>query len=170
MLIATAGTRHKGIPATPWHPPQRDTTSGPRPSPAPNCAVRMGEGAEEALSRITNQMGGLLDALRQVGEQTRSVAADAGREMAARIEQAANGIEAATTTVSETLAQVAQDLQRRMTEETASGSARLSVQFERMIEQLRVLSESSRQTGDGAFSVRVRGKRRTWRRCSGQVG
>lgn len=120
---------------------------------AEQMARRMGEGAEEALSRITNQMGGLLDALRQVAEQTRSVGADAGRDMAARIEQAANGFEAAARTVSETLAQAAQDLQRRMTEETASGSARLSGQFERMIEELRALSESSRQTGDQAFSA-----------------
>ena len=108
-------------------------------------ARRMGEGAEEALSRITNQMGGLLDALRQVTEQTRSAGADAGRDMATRIEQAASGFEAAARTVAETLAQATHDLQRRMTEEAASGSARLSSQFERMIEELRSLAESSRQ-------------------------
>ena len=102
-------------------------------------ARRMGEGAEEALSRITNQMGGLLDALRQVTEQTRSAGADAGRDMAARIEQAASGFEAAARTVAETLAQATHDLQRRMTDEAASGSARLSGQFERMIEELRSL-------------------------------
>lgn len=120
---------------------------------AEQMARRMGEGAEEALSRITNQMGGLLNSLRQVTEQSRSIGAHVGRDMAARIEHAANGFEAAAKTVSETLAQAAQDLQRRMTEETASGSARLSGQFERMIEELRALSESSRQTGDQAFSA-----------------
>ena len=116
-------------------------------------ARRMGEGAEEALSRITNQMGGLIDALRQVTEQTRSAGADAGRDMAAQIEQAAKGFESAARTVSDTMAQAAQDLQRRMTDETVSGSARLSGQFERMIEELRALSKSSRQTGDQAFST-----------------
>jgi hypothetical protein len=40
-----------------------------------------------------------------------------------------------------------------MTEETASGSARITGQFERMIEELRALSETSRQTGDQAFSA-----------------
>ena len=116
-------------------------------------ARRMGEGAEEALSRITNQMGGLLDTLRQVAEQTRTAGADAGRDMASRIELAANGFEAAAKNIAETLAQATQDLQRRMTDEAATGSARLSSQFERMIEELRQLSEASRRTGDQAFSV-----------------
>lgn len=116
-------------------------------------ARRMGEGAEEALSRITNQMGGLVDSLRQVAEQTRSAGADAGRDMATRIEQAASGFEAAARNVAETLATVTQELQRRMTEEATTGSARLSGQFEQMIVELRTLAESSRQTGDQAFSA-----------------
>ena len=116
-------------------------------------ARRMGEGAEEALSRITNQMGGLLESLRQVAEQTRNAGADAGRDMATGIEQAARGFEAAARTVAETLAQATQDLQRRMTQEAESGSTRLSGQFERMIGELRSLAESSRQTGDQAFAA-----------------
>jgi hypothetical protein len=116
-------------------------------------ARRMGEGAEEALSRITNQMGGLLESLRQVAEQTRNAGADAGRDMATRIEQAASGFEAAARTVSDTLAQATQDLQKRMTREVESGSARLSDQFERMIGELRALAESSRQTGDQALAA-----------------
>ena len=116
-------------------------------------ARRMGEGAEEALSRITNQMGGLLDALRQVTEQTRSAGANAGRDMAERIEQAARGFEAAAKTVAETLAQATQDLQRRLTTEAEAGSERLSSQFERMIKELQALAEASRQTGDQVLSA-----------------
>ncbi len=57
-------------------------------------ARRMGEGAEEALSRMTQQMGGLLQTLHQVAEQTRDAGANAGRDMAARIEAASAGFEA----------------------------------------------------------------------------
>jgi hypothetical protein len=113
-------------------------------------AKRMGEGAEEALSRITSQMGGLVDSLRQVTEQTRTVGADAGRDMATRIEQAASGFEAAARQVAETLATGSQDLQRRMNDEAAVGAARQSAQVEEMVTQLRALAESSRQSGDQA--------------------
>jgi ABC-type transporter Mla subunit MlaD len=113
----------------------------------------MGEGAEEALSRISNQIAALLDALRQVTGQSGSAGADAGRDMAARIDQAAASFEAAAGTVAETLAQATQALQERMTDAPASGSARLSGQFERMIEDLRFLAEATRQTGDQALSA-----------------
>lgn len=115
-------------------------------------ARRMGEGAEEALSRITNQMDGLLKSLRQVAEQTRTAGADAVQDMVTRIEQAAGGFEAAARTVAAALAQAMNDLQGRLTQEAESGSARLSAQFEQMIAELRSLAEASRRTGDQAFA------------------
>ena len=58
-------------------------------------AAGMGEGAEAALTRITVRMGGLMETLRNVTTQTREAGADAAQSLAARIEGAAAGFEAA---------------------------------------------------------------------------
>jgi chromosome segregation ATPase len=70
-------------------------------------AVRMGEGAEAALSQITDQMGGLMETLRSVTAQTREAGAEAAQTLAARIEGAAAGFEVAATRMTETLTQAA---------------------------------------------------------------
>jgi hypothetical protein len=72
-------------------------------------AARMGEGAEEALSRITDQMSGLMETLRTVAEQTRSAGAEAARTLAARIEGAATGFETAAERMTQLLAAAAQN-------------------------------------------------------------
>lgn len=115
-------------------------------------ARRMGEGAEAALSRITDQMGGLAEMLRAIAEQTRSAGADAGRDMAARIEQAASGFEAAARGVAETLAQAAEALHRRMGAEAEAGAARLGTQVEAMVAELRALAEANRNAGNEALT------------------
>jgi ABC-type transporter Mla subunit MlaD len=70
-------------------------------------AARMGEGAEAALSRITDQMGGLMETLRSVTAQTREAGAEAAQTLATRIAGAAAGFEASATRMTETLAQAA---------------------------------------------------------------
>jgi hypothetical protein len=70
-------------------------------------AVRMGEGAEAALSRVTDQMGGLMEILRNVAVQTREAGAEAAQTLATRIEGTAVGFEAAAMRMTETLAQAA---------------------------------------------------------------
>jgi hypothetical protein len=70
-------------------------------------AARMGEGAEAALARITDQMGELTETLRSVAVQTREAGAEAAQTLAARIEGAAAGFEAAAMRMTETLAQAA---------------------------------------------------------------
>ncbi|HKM70802.1 MAG TPA: hypothetical protein VKG22_06090 [Stellaceae bacterium] len=70
-------------------------------------AAGMGEGAEEALTRITVRMGGLMETLRSVTTQTREAGADAAQSLAARIEGAAAGFEAAASRMTETFAQAA---------------------------------------------------------------
>jgi hypothetical protein len=54
-------------------------------------ADRMGQGAEAALARITDQMSGLTENLRAIAEQTRTTGVEAGREMVLGIEAAARG-------------------------------------------------------------------------------
>jgi hypothetical protein len=70
-------------------------------------AARMGEGAEAALTRITDQMGGLMETLRTVTAQTRDAGAEAAQNLAARIEGAAAGFETAAGRMTETLVQAA---------------------------------------------------------------
>ena len=70
-------------------------------------AAGMGEGAEEALTRITVRMGGLMETLRSVTSQTREAGADAAQSLAARIEGAAAGFEAAAVRMTETFAEAA---------------------------------------------------------------
>lgn len=70
-------------------------------------AARMGEGAEAALTRITDQMGGFMETLRTITVQTRDAGAEASRTLVARIESAAVGFETAATRMSETLVQAA---------------------------------------------------------------
>ncbi len=112
---------------------------------------RMGEGAEAALSRITDQMTALAETLRGVAEQARSVGTEAGRDMAERIAHATNGFETAARTIASTLTQSAEALQRRMGQEAEAGSARMTAQFEAMLNELRALAEASRNTGDQAL-------------------
>jgi hypothetical protein len=110
-------------------------------------ASRMGEGAEAALSRITDQMGGVAEALRAVAEQTRSAGADAGDRLSNRIEAAAAGFENAANRIAETLSDAAAAMQRRMGDEAEAGSARLTAQFESMVAELRALADASRAAG-----------------------
>lgn len=113
-------------------------------------AARMGEGAEAALSRITDQMGGVAETLRAVAEQTRAAGADAGDRLSSRIEAAAAGFEAAARQVADTLSTAAAEMQRRMGDEAQAGSARLTSQFEAMVAELRALAEANRMAGANA--------------------
>ena len=70
-------------------------------------AARMGEGAEAALTRITDQMGGLIETLRTVTAQTRDAGAEAAQTLAGRIEGAAAGFETAAMRMTDMLAQAA---------------------------------------------------------------
>ncbi|MBN9597772.1 MAG: anti-phage defense protein ZorA [Afipia sp.] len=105
-------------------------------------ATRMGEGAESALARITDQMSGLTEGLRKMVDQTSTAGTNAGREMSERIESAAKLFEEAAGAVAESLAAAA-----------TNSSVRLSEQLEGVVEQLRLLSESSRTAGSEALEA-----------------
>jgi ABC-type transporter Mla subunit MlaD len=70
-------------------------------------ATRMGEGAEAALSRMTDQLGGLLESMRHATAQTREAGAEAAQTLAERIDGAAAGFESAASRMAEQLAQAA---------------------------------------------------------------
>jgi chromosome segregation ATPase len=72
---------------------------------AESMATRMGEGAEAALTRITDQMSGLMETLRVVTAETRDAGAEAVQILAARIEGAAAVFEMAAARMTQTLAQ-----------------------------------------------------------------
>ncbi len=126
-------------------------------------ASRMGEGAEAALLRITDQIGGLADGLRNIVDQTSVAGTNAGRDMSERIEAAANMFEQAARSVSESLTAAAVGMEARISEQTTRSSARLSTQLEAVVDDLRLLAENSRTSGTEAFTAlaeRVGGSRR----------
>ena len=116
-------------------------------------AARMGEGAEAALTRITDQLGALADTLRAVADQTRDAGAEAGGVMAERIGAAAESFERASERISATLAEAATGMEKRMGEQANESAARLSAQLETMVGELRALSEVSRAAGSEAFEA-----------------
>lgn len=119
-------------------------------------AARMGEGAEAALSRITDQMGGLAESLRSVADQTRDAGAQASGAMAERIGAAAESFERASERISATLADAAAGMQKQMGQQANESAARLSSQLEVMVSELRALSEASRAAGSEAFEALAR--------------
>src|SRR5882757_4060304 len=116
-------------------------------------ASRMGEGAEAALSRITDQIGGIADGLRNIVDQTSAAGTNAGRDMSERIEAAAKMFEQAARGVSERLTAAAVGMEARVGEQATQTSARLSMQLEAVVEELRLLAENSRTTGAEAFTT-----------------
>lgn len=118
---------------------------------ADSMAARMGEGAEAALSRITGQLTGLADSLRGVADTTRNAGAEAGRQLAQRIETAAAGFEESSRNVAATWSAAARGIGERMGAETETSSARMNKQLELMVGELRSMAESSRATGAEAF-------------------
>jgi hypothetical protein len=119
-------------------------------------AARMGEGAEIALSRITDQMGGLVETLRAVADQTREAGTQASGAMADRITAATKSFEIASDRIAVTLAETAANMQKQMDQQTNESTARLSAQFEAMMGELRGLSETSRTVGHEAFAELAR--------------
>ncbi len=116
-------------------------------------ATRMGEGAETALSRITDQMIGLTDSLRKMAEQTQAAGDGAGQALAERIQAAASGFEASARAVAETLAKSAEALESRMGAQAEDSAKRLHQQFQEMVSELRALAEASRSTGQDALNA-----------------
>src|SRR5260370_42129921 len=110
-------------------------------------ASRMGEGAEAALSRITDQIGGIADGLRNIVDQTSAAGTNAGRDMSERIEAAAKTFEQAARGVSESLTAAAVGMEARIGEQATQSSARLTTQLEADGEERRLLAENSRRTG-----------------------
>jgi hypothetical protein len=88
---------------------------------AEEMAQRMGDGAEAALSKITGQMGGLLETLRSVAAQTRDAGAEAAQTLGARIEAAAAGFETAARQMTERLAMAAKSTGEALSQ-AATGS------------------------------------------------
>jgi methyl-accepting chemotaxis protein len=116
-------------------------------------ASRMGEGAEAALSRITDQISGLADGLRSIVDQTSAAGTNAGRDMSERIEAAAKMFEQAARAISESLTAAALGMEARIGEQATQSSARLFTQIEAVVEELRLLAENSRTTGTEAFTT-----------------
>jgi methyl-accepting chemotaxis protein len=116
-------------------------------------ASRMGEGAEAALSRITDQIGGIADGLRNIVDQTSAAGTTAGRDMSERIEAAAKMFEEAARGISESMTTAARGMEASIGEQATQSSARLSTQLEAVVEELRLLAENSRATGTEAFAT-----------------
>jgi len=116
-------------------------------------ANRMGEGAEAALSRITDQIGSLANGLRTIVDQTNTAGINAGHDMSERIEAAAKMFEQAAKGVSEGLTAAAASMEARVGEQATQSSARLSAQLEAVVEQMRLLAENSRTTGAAALTA-----------------
>lgn len=110
-------------------------------------ANRMGEGAEAALARITDQIGGLADGLKNIIDQTSTAGASAGRDMSERIEAAAKMFEQAARDISDRMSSAVLATQARINENAEKGSAQLSEQLQSIVEQLRQMAEHSRSTG-----------------------
>lgn len=116
-------------------------------------ARRMGEGAEAAMAGVTGQMVTLVDTLRALAEQSRSAGADAGRELAERLEAAASGFERSAQTVAATLAEAARGLEQRMGSQAEDSTRRLADQFDTMIQTLRGIADESRSMGTSALEA-----------------
>jgi archaellum component FlaC len=116
-------------------------------------ANRMGEGAEAALSRITNQIGGLAEGLKNIVDQTSAAGTNASRDMSERIEAAAKLFEQAARDITESLTAAALGMEARIGEQATESSARLFTQLEAVVEELRLLAENSRATGTEAFTT-----------------
>ena len=116
-------------------------------------ARRMGEGAEQAMAGVTGQMSSLVETLRTMAEQSRSAGAEAGRELADRLEAAASGFERSAQTVATTLQEAARGLEQRMGNQAEDSTRRLASQFDAMIETLRNLADNSRSMGTTALDA-----------------
>lgn len=114
-------------------------------------AARMGEGAEAALSRITDQVGVLTETLRQMAEHSRTAGSQAGEQTASRIEAAAAGFEEAARSVATILSKAAESMENSMGRQAEETSARLTEKVEAMAAELTALAESSRAAGTEAF-------------------
>ena len=114
-------------------------------------ARRMGEGAEAALTRITDEMGGVAETLRAVAEQTRGAGAEAGRELAQQLGAAASGFQNASREIAASLARAAEGLEAKMGEQAQASTERLNRQLETMVAELQRLAEASRATGTEAL-------------------
>ncbi|MGJ5154153.1 anti-phage ZorAB system protein ZorA [Bradyrhizobium sp. HKCCYLR1023] len=110
-------------------------------------ANRMGQGAEAALARITDQVGGLADGLKSIIDQTSAAGANAGREMSERIETAARMFEQAARDISEQMSSAALATQTRINENAEHGSKQLSEQLGSIVDQLRQMAEHNRSAG-----------------------
>ena len=116
-------------------------------------ARRMGEGAEAAMAGVTGQVASLVETLRALAEQSRNAGADAGHELAGRLEAAASGFERSAQTVATTLAEAAKGLEQRMGSQAEDSTRRLADQFDAMIETLRGLADNSRSMGTTALDA-----------------
>lgn len=110
-------------------------------------AHRMGQGAEAALARITDQVGGLADGMRSIIDQTSTAGANAGRDMSERIEGAARLFEHAARDISEQMSSAALANQTRINENAVHGSNQLSEQLGAVVDQLRQMAEHNRNAG-----------------------
>lgn len=110
-------------------------------------ANRMGQGAEAALARITDQVGGLADGLKSIIDQTSAAGANAGRDMSERIEAAARMFEQAARDISEQMSSAAVGTQTRISENAEQESKQLSEQFGSVVDQLRQMAEHNRSAG-----------------------
>jgi hypothetical protein len=106
---------------------------------ADDMARRMGDGAEAALSRVTDQMSGLMETLRSVAAQTRDAGADAAERLGARME-----------TASLRMAQAADEMARRMGDGAEAALSRVTDQMSGLIETLQGAAAQTRDAGADA--------------------
>jgi hypothetical protein len=115
---------------------------------AEGLATRMGEGAEAALRKITDQIGTLLEALQNVTAETREAGADAAQALASRIETAAAGFEAGAIELSERLAQAASGTSEAFSRAAAGTSEALTQSATVASTELQAAAQAVRETLD----------------------
>jgi DNA anti-recombination protein RmuC len=103
---------------------------------ADDMAARLGTGTEAALRGITEQMSGLVRALRDAADEAGRNNRDAGEELARRMAETAAALTMAVG-----------DFQRAMGQGAADGVARLAEPLQAMVQQLRQMAEEQRSAG-----------------------
>jgi ABC-type transporter Mla subunit MlaD len=114
---------------------------------ADTMANRMGKGADDALARITDQVGSLAEGLKSIIDQTSAAGANAGRDMSERIEAAARIFEQAARQISEQMSSAALASQRSINENAENGAKQLSEQLGSVVNQLQQMADHNRSAG-----------------------
>lgn len=124
--------------------------AGRMASAADQIAEQMGRNAEQAMSRITLQMEGLVEQLRSLAEQSRSAGNDAMAQAAARIAEAGDSFSKAAQDIANSLEQTVSGITSRLGSEAEAATRRMTEELTRAVETMRDLAAQNRAASDDA--------------------